>query len=69
MLFHVVKEATWTYFLGWQWVALGLLIIVNVVYFQQGILGWARDRWPELFGIKVQDRRAKAGVGQAEAAE
>jgi branched-chain amino acid transport system permease protein len=52
-LFHVIKEVTWTHLLGWQWVALGLLIIVNVVYFQQGILGWAQDRWPEFFGIKV----------------
>ena len=55
-LFHVIKEVTWTYLLGWQWVALGLLIIVNVVYFQQGLLGWAQDRWPELFGIVVEDK-------------
>lgn len=52
-LFHVIKEVTWIHLLGWQWVALGLLIIVNVVYFQQGILGWAQDKWPEFFGIKV----------------
>jgi branched-chain amino acid transport system permease protein len=52
-LFHVVKEVTWTYLLGWQWVALGLLIIVNVVFFQQGIMGWMQTRWPERFGIKV----------------
>ncbi|RMD65067.1 MAG: branched-chain amino acid ABC transporter permease, partial [Alphaproteobacteria bacterium] len=39
-LFHIIKEVTWTYLLGWQWVALGALIIVNVVFFQQGILGW-----------------------------
>ena len=55
-LFHVIKEVTWTYLLGWQWVALGLLIIVNVVYFQQGLLGWAQDRWPELFGIVVEEK-------------
>lgn len=53
VVFHVIKEVTWTYLLGWQWVALGLLIIVNVIYFQQGILGWARDRFPEHFGIVV----------------
>jgi branched-chain amino acid transport system permease protein len=52
-LFHVIKEVTWTHLLGWQWVALGLLIIINVVYFQQGILGWAQDKWPEKFGIAV----------------
>ncbi len=63
-LFHVIKEVTWTHLLGWQWVALGLLIIVNVVYFQQGLLGWAQDKWPELFGIVVEDRdRAADGSG------
>jgi branched-chain amino acid transport system permease protein len=52
-LFHTLKEVTWTYLLGWQWVALGLLIIVNVVYFQQGIMGWLKDRKPEWFGVRV----------------
>ncbi len=56
-VFHVVKEATWTYMLGWQWVALGALIIVNIVFFQQGILGWAMDKWPERFGIIVDKSR------------
>ncbi len=54
-LFHVFKEVTWTYMLGWQWVALGTLIIINIVFFQQGILGWARDKWPERFGITVEE--------------
>jgi len=54
VLFHIVKEVTWTYLLGWQWVALGAIIIINVVYFQQGILGWAADKWPERFGITVE---------------
>ncbi len=53
-LFHIIKELTWTYLLGWQWVALGAIIVVNVVFFQQGILGWAMDRWPEKFGIVVE---------------
>jgi len=52
-LFHIVKELTWTYLLGWQWVALGAIIVVNVVYFQQGILGWAMEKWPEKFGLSV----------------
>lgn len=56
-VFHVVKEATWTYMLGWQWIALGALIIVNIVFFQQGILGWAADKWPERFGIIVDKSR------------
>jgi branched-chain amino acid transport system permease protein len=73
-VFHVFKEVTWTYMLGWQWVVLGALIIVNVVFFQQGILGWARDKWPELFGITVEQRAASArdvhtGWGREEPAE
>jgi len=53
VVFHVIKELTWSYFLGWQWVALGMLIIINVVYFQQGILGWAQEKWPHWFGQTV----------------
>lgn len=53
-VFHIIKEVTWTYLLGWQWVALGALIIVNVVFFQQGIMGWAQEKWPELFGIEIE---------------
>ena len=53
-LFYTLREVTWTYLLGWQYIALGLLIIFNVVYFQQGILGWLRSRKPGWFGIDVQ---------------
>jgi len=67
ILFHIVKEATWTYLLGWQWVALGLIIIVNIVYFQQGILGWAQDKWPETFGLTVD--RGQDATAKPEAAE
>jgi branched-chain amino acid transport system permease protein len=56
-IFHVIKEVTWTYLLGWQWITLGALIIVNVIFFQQGIMGWVRDKWPERFGVSV-DRGA-----------
>lgn len=52
-LFYALREITWTYLLGWQYVALGLLIIVNVVYFQQGILGWLRERRPHWFGAGI----------------
>jgi branched-chain amino acid transport system permease protein len=65
-LFHVIKEVTWTYLLGWQWVVLGALIIVNVVCFQQGIMGWAREKWPERFGLVVD--RGDAGSRPGEAA-
>jgi branched-chain amino acid transport system permease protein len=53
VVFHIIKEVTWTYFLGWQFVTLGLLIVVILVYFQQGIVGWLMERYPERFGIKV----------------
>jgi len=56
ILFHVIKETTWTYLLGWQWIALGVIIVVNVVFFQQGIVGWMQEKWPEKFGINVDDR-------------
>ena len=55
VMFHLFKEATWTYFLGWQWVALGALIVVTVVYFQDGVMGWLMHRKPEWFGIKVEE--------------
>ena len=53
VIFHVIKEVTWTYFLGWQFVALGLLIVIIVVYFQQGIVGWLMEKYPERFGVRV----------------
>ena len=55
IIFHVVKETTWTYLLNLQWIALGLILIVNIVYFQQGLLGWLQTKYPEMFGIVVDD--------------
>jgi branched-chain amino acid transport system permease protein len=59
VVFHVIKEVTWTYFLGWQFVTLGLLIVIIVVYFQQGIVGWLMEKYPARFGgqpvAKAQD--------------
>lgn len=51
-VFHIIKEATWTYFLGWQYVTLGLLIVFIVVYFPQGIVGWLIERYPDRFAAK-----------------
>jgi branched-chain amino acid transport system permease protein len=62
VVFHVTQELFWTYLLGWQRVALGLLIVLIVVFFPQGILGWARERWPERFGHRVEEARAEPGV-------
>lgn len=60
VVFHVTQEFFWTYFLGWQRVALGALIVVIVVFFPQGIMGWIRERWPERFGHKVEEPPARA---------
>jgi branched-chain amino acid transport system permease protein len=62
--FHIVKETTWTYLLGLQWVVLGLILIVNIVYFQQGIMGWLQAKYPERFGIVV-DKSMTAEKGDA----
>lgn len=43
-VFHVTQELFWTYLLGWQRVAMGLLIVVIVVFFPTGILGWLARR-------------------------
>ena len=70
IVFHVIKEVTWTYLLGWQWVALGLLIVIIVVYFQQGIVGWLMEQRPEWFGIRVERAAdAAAPATGSEAAE
>jgi branched-chain amino acid transport system permease protein len=55
IIFHVVKEVTWTYLLNLQWIALGLVLIINIVYFQQGLMGWLQTKYPEMFGIVVDD--------------
>ncbi|MEM1384239.1 MAG: branched-chain amino acid ABC transporter permease [Pseudomonadota bacterium] len=59
VLFHVFKELTWNYFLGWQWVVLGALIVVVVVYFQDGLMGWLRHKRPEWFGIVVERKEVR----------
>ncbi|MFN4228380.1 branched-chain amino acid ABC transporter permease [Parvibaculum sp.] len=43
-VFHVTQELFWTWLLGWQRVALGLLIVLIVVFFPQGIMGWLAER-------------------------
>ena len=66
-LFYTLRELTWTYLLGWQYIALGLLIIVNVVYFQQGILGWVKSRKPEWFGVHVETKPGSAAKADSRA--
>ena len=48
-VFHVTQELFWTYLLGWQRVAMGLLIVVIVLFFPRGLMGWLRERWPQRF--------------------
>ena len=54
ILFHVFKEVTWTYLLGWQWVALGALIVATVVYFEGGVVGWLMERKPHWFSLPAK---------------
>ncbi|TCS64063.1 branched-chain amino acid ABC transporter permease [Varunaivibrio sulfuroxidans] len=61
VIFHITQELFWTYLLGWQRVALGLLIVIIVVFFPQGILGWMRERWPERFGQKIDEATRTSG--------
>ncbi|MXZ80925.1 MAG: branched-chain amino acid ABC transporter permease [Gammaproteobacteria bacterium] len=60
IVFHLFKEVTWNYLLGWQWVALGALIVVTVVYFRDGIMGWLMHVRPEWFGIRVEKKTGEA---------
>jgi branched-chain amino acid transport system permease protein len=53
-VFHVTQELFWTYLLGWQRVALGVLIVLIVVFFPQGIIGWLRERFPRRFGRRIE---------------
>lgn len=53
IVFHITQELFWTYFLGFQRIALGIIIVAIVVFFPQGILGWLRERWPERFARRI----------------
>lgn len=49
VVFYTSQELFWTLLLGWQRVAMGLLIVLIVLFFPQGILGWLRQRFPNRF--------------------
>ncbi|MFZ3034675.1 MAG: branched-chain amino acid ABC transporter permease [Parvibaculum sp.] len=53
VIFHITKEFFWTYLLGWQRVALGVLIVVIVLFFPQGIMGWVAARRSKTAGEQV----------------
>ena len=44
IVFQLTKELFWTYLLGWQRVALGVLIVAAAVFFPSGIVGFFRER-------------------------
>jgi branched-chain amino acid transport system permease protein len=56
VIFHATQELFWTYLLGWQRVAMGLLIVVIVVFFPGGVVGWLRGARRD--GTRVQARGA-----------
>ena len=63
IVFQLTKELFWTYLLGWQRVALGVLIVAVAVFFPSGIVGFVRERRgaPRARqGSKVHDRDARA---------
>jgi branched-chain amino acid transport system permease protein len=45
VVFQLTKELFWTYLLGWQRVALGVLIVAVAVFFPSGIVGFFRERF------------------------
>jgi branched-chain amino acid transport system permease protein len=63
VVFHITQELFWTYLFGWQRVALGALIVVIVVFFPMGIMGWIRERWPERFGYRVEKDQVISSSG------
>jgi branched-chain amino acid transport system permease protein len=68
IVFHTFKEVTWTLFLGWQNVVLGALIVIVIVYFREGIVGWLMRQRPEWFGRRVETRAAVLNEAASEAA-
>jgi branched-chain amino acid transport system permease protein len=44
IVFQITKELFWTYLLGWQRVALGVLIVAVAVFFPSGIMGFVDAR-------------------------
>lgn len=59
VIFHVTQELFWTLLLGWQRVAMGLLIVLIVLFFPEGILGWLRQRYPGRFNPNESQRAEK----------
>ncbi len=59
-LFHFINELFWTHLYGWQFVAMGVLIVVIVVFFPHGILGTLKRRYPHRFVREIATARPGA---------
>ena len=59
-LFLFLQELFWVYLLGWQRVALGAMIVIIVVFFPLGIMGYIRRHRPAWFGETVDEKPARA---------
>ncbi len=64
LIFQLFKDVTWNYMLGTQWVALGVLIVVTVVYFREGVMGWMMRTRPEWFGIAIDETKSSTEAAQ-----
>jgi branched-chain amino acid transport system permease protein len=60
-IFHATQELFWTYLLGWQRVAMGLFIVIVVVFLPDGLFGWLRRLRPQWF----EDARPAAAPAAA----
>ena len=65
LVFHVTQELLWTYLLGWQRVAMGLFIVLVVVFFPNGIVGSFRQSWTQPAGDKAGDLTPYEPTSQA----
>lgn len=59
IVFQLFKEFFWTFLFGWQRVALGLLIIIIVVFFPGGVMG-GLERMRQVLGFGKPSEEAKA---------
>lgn len=69
IIFHITQEVFWSTLFGWQRVALGLLIVLIVLFFPKGVIGWVQEKWPERFGIIVDKDMSTGHAKSSESAQ
>lgn len=63
VVFHVAQETLWTYLLGWNRVVMGLLVVLIVLFFPTGIVGFVqRRRMANTHAVAVEEPRAASPV-------